>query len=316
MALRFWKRIRPIAGDAPELTAYRAAVRSGDDAAAERWARVCLERDPSNHALWFDLALAAKRRRDWAQAVELNQRALEVLTDVSQGEPAAWNLGIAATAVGAWDTARVAWRQFGLAVPDGDGPIILDGLGLVPVRLNPSETQLGEEPLAIDGRAFSPEVVWTERLSPAHARVISVPSPESGHRWGDVVLTDGVPSGERHDGRAWVPVFDELALLERSENRTWAVPVRAPGPADVEELTAAADATGLAAEDWSSTTRILCAACSAGRPDHHHTDVQRAWSADREFGIAAPEEGDVRALLESWVTTGSGRAHGQIAPVV
>lgn len=318
MVWKFGKRIRAFSVGTREVAAYRAAVRAGDDVAAERLARARLERDPSDHALWFDVALAAKRRRDWVQAVELNERALEAMVEIREGEPAAWNLGIAATALGAWDAARVAWRQFGLVVPDGDGPVIFDDLGLVPVRLNPTGSQLGEEPLEIEGQVFSPEVVWAERLSPAHARVISVPSPGSGHRWGDVVLNDGVPSGERHDGREWVPVFDELALLERSEHRTWAVPVRAPGPADGEELTSAADAAGLAAEDWSGNIRILCAACSAGRPDHHHTHTvaDASWSADREVGVAAPDEATVRSLLDAWVAAGSGRAYGEIERVV
>lgn len=309
MVRGFGKRVRAMAGDARELVAYRAAVRSGDDAEADRLARSLLERDPSDHALWFDLALSAKRRRNWAEAVALNERALEVMAKVGEGEPAAWNLGIAATALGDWPRARRAWRTFGITVPEGEGAVVMKGLGSVPIRLNPTNSQLGQGSLEIGGAVHSPEVVWAERLSPAHARVVSVPSAKSGHRWGDVVLADGVPTGERFDGQQWVPVFDELALLERSEHSTWAVSVRAPEPGDSEQLTLAADGVGLAAEDWTAGIRVLCEACSEGRPRHRHLNAEPEWSAERDFGLAAPDEASAREVLERWVAVGAGRAY-------
>lgn len=312
MAWRFGKRAPSIGDDDGEAAAYQAAVDAGDDVEAERLARSILERDPTIDVLWFDLALGAKRRRDWDEAVALNERALAAMVEVHEGEPAAWNLGIAATARGDWRRARRAWQIWGIAVADGDDPVVIDGLGVVPVRLNPTDSDLGQEPFEIDGEVHSPEVVWTERLSPAHARVVNVPSPGSGHRWGDIILTDGAPHGERFDGRTWVPVFDELALLERSTHRTWAVPVQALSPADSEQLTIAADAAGLAAEDWTAAIRMLCASCAEGRPRHQHTDTGTGWSSEREFGIAAPDEASARELLDHWVTTGASRAYGEV----
>lgn len=309
------RRVRAIADDLRGRRAYTAALRSGDDAEADRRARALLARDPSDHALWFDLGLAAKRRRDWAAAVAMNERALDAMATVDDGEPAAWNLGIAATALGDWPRARRAWRAFGLAVPDGEGPLVLARLGRVPVRLNPTETELGEAPLTIDGEVRASEVVWAERLSPAHARVLSVPSPESGHRWGDVVLNDGVPHGERWDGDRWVPVFDELARLERSEHATWATAVEAPARADSEALAWTARAAGLAAEDWTADLRVLCRECSEGRPHHDHGDGEPVWSSTRDVGVAAPDAASARTVLDGWVSAGTGRAYGELRQV-
>lgn len=291
---------------------YQDALRRGDAAAAESLAWQIVTADPTDGALWFDLALAAKRRRDWPAAVELNGRALDLCTTTAE-EPAAWNLGIAATALGDWARARQAWAAFGVPMPPGDGPIHAR-LGMVPVRLNPTGTELDEDALTIDGVAYHPEVVWAERLSPAHARVDNVPSADSGHRWGDVVLTDGVPHGERHDGRQWVPVFDELALLERSPHRTWAADVVAPDPLDAQALTRVAEAAGLAAQDWTATVRQLCAACSAGRPgadghdhhDHGHGDDD-AWARQRRFGLAGGADAVVD-VLTTWAAGGVGRS--------
>lgn len=290
-----------------------------------RWGRAAgaLVHEPL-HVTLFDEGLAAKRRRDWADAASLNARALAAMGHVEPGEPAAWNLGIAATALGDWETARHAWRSFGLDVQP-HGAAFPEGLGMAPVRLNPTGTDLHEAPLEVDGAVHPPEVVWAERLSPAHARVLSVPTPGSGHRWGDLVLVDGVPHGERFDGRRWVSVFDELALLVRSAHATWTTTVHAPAPDDVEDLVARAEAAGSAAEDWTGHVQLLCATCSAGRPggDHNrnhkhghddHDHDHPAWSPQRSVGLAADSEQTARRLLDAWSDAGPDRSCSALQP--
>lgn len=288
--------------------AYRAADDAGDHVEAERLAWQVVAADPGDHVFWFDLALFAKRRRDWPEALRLNARALEVGPGDVEQNPAGWNLGIAATALGDWEQARRGWRAFGMRVPDGDGPITMR-LGMIPVRLNPADTDLGAEPLAIDGVVHATEVVWAERLSPAHARVVNVPSPDSGHRYGDVVLTDGVPHGQRFDGRAWVSVFDELLLLARSAWVTWTVDVEARDASDADALTALAEDRGLAAEDWTANLHLLCRACSEGRPGDEHQH-ETAWVPSRRFGVAGDAD-QVRALLGDWAEA-DGRVVGPV----
>jgi hypothetical protein len=48
-----------------------------------------------------------------------------------------WNLGMAATALGDWKTAREVWSRYGISVPEGAGPIDMN-LGLVPIRVSPA----------------------------------------------------------------------------------------------------------------------------------------------------------------------------------
>jgi hypothetical protein len=290
--------------------AYRVAADAGDQAEAERLAWAVVDADPSDRVFWFDLGLFAKRRRDWDGSARLNARALEGARPDREGDPAAWNMGIAATALGDWALARRGWRAYGIDVPDGDGPLQMR-LGMVPVRLNPDDTDLGAEPLEIDGVVHDVEVVWTERLSPAHARVVSVPLPESGHRFGDVVLIDGSPLGERFDGRSWVPVFNELALLARSPLTTWTVQVEAAEPADAQALAELAESRGIGAEDWTAGFQVLCKACSEGRPGaHDHGQQDRPWQATRRFGVAGSAD-DVREVLEHWAAAGPGGGPGE-----
>lgn len=309
-----WRRTRSRAGWSPDTAAYDAAVRSGDAADVTRTALLLAERHPGDHALLFDLALDAKRRRDWHLAADLNERALSALGTLEPEEPAAWNLGIAATALGDEVTARRAWQLFGLEVA-AQGAAFPAGLGMLPVRLNPEGSDLGQEPLRIDGVAHPPEVVWAERLSPAHARLESVPSPGSGHRWGDVVLLDGVPRGERFDGQGWAPVLDELALLQRSEHATWVATVDAPSETDVTDLLERATSAGLGAEDWTASLRELCVACSQSRPGHDHDLPDDGWVTQRFLGLAGPTAEALRHVLDAWTSAAAGRRHSGPEPV-
>ncbi|MER5864048.1 hypothetical protein [Kitasatospora sp. NPDC002040] len=266
--------------------------------------------EPGLSDSWFNLALLHKFRRDWDQARSAGLRAVALL-DREQGAPDWWNLGITATALQDWALARRAWQAYGMRLPGGaqDGTVRLD-LGTTPVRLSP------------EGEA---EVVWGRRLDPARIEVLSIPLPSSGRRWGEVVLHDGAPHGERvADGVAY-PVFDEIELWAPSPVPTYVVLLQAATAADRDALERLVADAGYAAEDWTSSVRLLCRACSEsrmaaddGRTVHHdpHDDGDAAhpghlshlsqagsglsWLAERECGIAAPAN-LVGGLLDRWV---------------
>lgn len=247
----------PVAGDLWE----RLARRYPDIPAAESW--------------WYNAALAHKFLRNWAKAYDLGREAAARSTPGSE-DPAFWNLGIAATIVEDWTTARHAWSGYGLDVPDGEGEIEAD-FGTTPIRLSGGE------------------VVWARRLCPTRARVLNVPTPGSGRRFGEVVVHDGAPNGERTvDGRTY-PVFDELLLFRASELPTTTVEVVAETPEDVRALAALFDEHGYAAEP-ASGVRALCACCSEGTVrqdrDHHVAGGQRVH-------LAAPAD-RVAGLMDAW----------------
>ncbi len=262
--------------------------RQGQRADAMReYERAC-ELDPSSHIAAYNLGLLYKYAGEWERSLELNARAAELEpTDAAS----AWNLGIAATALGRWEIARTAWRAAGVEVPIGVGPVAYP-CGHTPIRLNP-ETK--------------PEVVWADRIDPARAVLRSIPLPESGFLYGDLVLNDGAPVGYRKSGSTEVPVFNCLARLEASPFNTWLIEV-SPGPGTsqgdaqkrVEELAELATERSLAAEDWSKTLRILCRACSEGRPhserEHHHHDHGGA----HRIAIAARTAEEAESLLAAW----------------
>jgi hypothetical protein len=302
--LRRYRELDFRVGDDEEADAARAAE-------ADSLAEELLRRDAEHPGLWFDRGMFAKWRRDWPAAQEHSARSLDLVPEAErEEEPAAWNLGIAATARRDWTTARRAWRAYGLQVGgEGDEPIE-DDRGPGAVRLNPPVRYIGQQDLELDGRVGEPEVVWGLRLDPARIRIASVPLPGSGHRFGDVVLHDGEPHGTRRSGGADHPVFEEIELWERSPIPTSSVHVHAADEA-VTELRHALELAELEVEDWTTEVGALCRACSEGIVDDH--DHQPAQPADdvRRLGIAG-DPAVARQVVADWLQRRSGREAGEV----
>jgi tetratricopeptide (TPR) repeat protein len=242
--------------------------------------------DPEWSEPFYNLGLLYKYASEWELSLENNLRATELCPEDQAGW---WNLGIAATALSRWQMARFAWRGAGIEVADGDGPIE-HPCGSTPIRLNP------------DADA---EVVWSERLDPARALIRNIPMPESGFRFGDIVLNDGAATGYRKLDGLEVPVFNCLGLLVASRFSTWVaeielLPAEPAGDESVELLCELAHDRDLAAEDWSSSLELLCKACSEGRPFSDHEHVRADAGRRRKVAIAAPDARRANALLDDW----------------
>lgn len=252
----------------------------GRPADAEGAFRAATEAAPDWAVPWYELGLLCKYQGRWAESRDFNRRAAELdPTD----EASWWNLGIAATAVGDWREARRAWAECGIELPPGDGPPEAD-FGYVPIRLD------------ADDRG---EVVWAHRIDPARARIRSVPLAGSPFRWGDLVLHDGAAEGYRMLQGRKVPVFDLLERLEPSEFVTFIVKLGSVDGPGVERLAEIAHELGGAAEDWGTSTRILCRECSRGVP-HEHED-RPGEPAHPHCGLAARDAPHAQAILDRWL---------------
>lgn len=238
--------------------------------------------EPGKAESYYNLGLIYKYRGDWQASFDFNRQANAL---DPEDEAARWNLAIAATALRDWAVARAKWAENGIVLEGDAGPIEMD-FGMTPVRLNP------------DGDA---EVVWATRIDPARARIDNIPFPESGFHYCDVVLNDGAPVGYREwKGREY-PVFNVLELFEPSGLSTCVATVEVASQADLDLLNELFETTRSHCEDWTRTTRVLCKACSEGRPHAHHDHVEDdAWSAERRLGIAAHPDDDIRPILHRW----------------
>src|SRR5882757_6873912 len=256
---------------------YQAACDAGDFDRQTEILKVITATYPDVSWGWYDLGLRMKWIRDWRGSRDANRRALTLL-DSTANAPEAWNLGIAATALGDWETARQAWSAFGVELPDAPAAEPIDGdFGFTPVRLNP-DPRFAEPLFTLNGTRYETEVVWAHRLCPARARIMNVPLPESGHRRGDVVLHDGDPVGERRLGDSSRSVFNEIAFLESGPYATLTTTIEAGADEDLGPLQDLFDARGYAVESWTESVQLLCKACSEGTSDavHDHPPVRES----------------------------------------
>ena len=293
--------------------AYNDADAAGDTAGATAALEAITREFPEVSWAWFDLGLRHKWLRNWELSRDCNARALELIEEKTESAEA-WNLGIAATALGDWATARRAWRAFGIDIDGEEQAPIRMNFGTAPIRLNP-DPRFWEGELLVDGVRHATEVVWARRLCPTRAEIESVPFPESGHRFGDVVLHDGDPVGERRHGDQVRGVFNEIALLERSPWTTLRTEVPAVDDEALGELSDLFSERGYAAECWTRNTQILCKACSEGAVGAQHDHEVGEEPARREtslvIGLGAPTE-EAERLLDAWAAAAPGRDRGAV----
>jgi len=232
----------------------------------------------------YNIGLIHKYRSEWEESFRYNRRAVELDHD---DEASNWNLAIAATALGKWQVARSVWNRLGLSVEPGD--TLIDGdFGITPVRLNAEEDA---------------EVVWARRIDPVRTRILTIPFPSSGYRYGDVVLNDGAAVGHRVSNGKEYPVFNVLALLVPSAWHTFEAELHAPVPGDIEALEALCEGEGVKVDDWTTSVRFICKQCSEGTPHaEHDEDGAGHWHERHRVGFASIDEAAVQKILEAWET--------------
>ena len=245
--------------------------------------------EPDNPAFQYMLGLAHKYRFEWDRSLACNLRALALFKQ--SDEATLWNAAIAATGLGDWTQARRLWQEVGIKIAAGTGPILAD-FGSACVRLNAWD----------EG-----ETMWALRLDPCRARIENVPYPESGFRFGDVVLHDGAATGGRQSRGRTYPVFNVFQRLERSAFDTFEVELTCPGPGDLEALLSLQRPGIGLVEDWTSSVQALCRQCSLGLPHGVHVEEDLAWNPERSVGIAAQARAAVDRLLRDWTGAGDGR---------
>ena len=261
-----------------------AAMDLGDLQAASRDFEQLLQLRPENPSFHYMRGLAEKYARNWAVSLQHNLRAIALAPDGEETQAEHWNAAIAATALSQWHEARRLWKACGINIADGEGPIN-DNFGVAVVRLNPWHAG---------------ETVFMRRIDPVRARLLNVPLPESGHRFGDIVLHDGAATGERWDGDRKVPVFNELQRISASDFQTFTVFIRCDNATDLQALLDAT-APGIGhAEDWTSGIAYHCLRCSYGTVHRHSDTPDTAWKRDRDIGIAAQSRHSVEKLLSNW----------------
>ncbi len=281
-----------------------AAFDEGDLAEARVRFETLLTAVPDHAGHHYMQGLVCKYLRDWPASLHHNLRALALHAEVEaqaedEDDAPRWNAAIAATALGDWAEARRQWAGCGIDIPGKDGPI---------------DAQFGVASLRLEawGRG---ETLFARRIDPVRARLINVPLPDSGYRYGDIVLHDGAATGQRRFHQSMVPVLNALQRLETSEFQTFAAFTTCPRREDLDALLDAR-VPGIAfVEDWTESIVHYCLRCSYGVPHSHDDDRDSRdatkpdqWQPRRNIGIAAQSRHSVLRVIERWKKGGgSGR---------
>ncbi len=259
--------------------------------------RLATKIDPTWSVPWYNLGLQTKYEGSWRESLRFNQRAVELNPS---DDAAWWNLGIASTALKNWAEARRAWEACGIKLDDRADEVRMPPV-IACVRLNPKD----------DG-----EVVWGQRLDPARIAILSVPLPQSGPRFNDIVLNDGASSGTRIDSNGKeVPVFDELSIWCVSGYSTFCVKLNVPDGDAEKSLVDLCEVHRLGFEDWT-TIRFICAECSRGNPGPHECEAKPLEDGTRRFGFGAKTQQDLLTVLREWSSANESADVGNVEIVL
>src|SRR5262249_19765962 len=98
-----------------------------------------------------------------------------------------------------------------------------------------------------------------------------------------------------------IPVFNELQLLEPSPFGTYVARVALPPDRDfASKVSAIAARLDGSAEDWSTSVRLLCKACSEGRPHATHDTESAPRQGTHLIGIAARSHDHAESIAAGW----------------
>lgn len=224
-----------------------------------------------------------KSRNEWKPSLHYIQKALE---NNPQDQASWWNLGIVATAMKRWQIARVAWNETGYDFNTTKITAIDIPMGSVPVRLNP------------DGHA---EIIWATRIDPARAYIESIPHPNSGKRYRDLILIDGAEQGYRIVKNRRLPVYDELSVLRASRYQTYAVELTEVTNSDIEVLDKLCLDAEIGFDNWSKATRSVVAQQSGQLPEYYNNLLDEEWPDDAcVIGMASKCEEELLSVLKNW----------------
>ena len=207
---------------------------------------------------WFNLALLHKFRHDWEQARAAGLRAVALL-DREAGAPDWWNVGIAATALQDWPLARRAWQAYGLRVPGSGaqrgGRRRADRHGAGQRRRAALARGRGRGGLGPPARPGPDRGAVASRCRP----------PAAAGARSCCTTACRTASGPRRPGPSLPGLRRDRAVgAVARAHLGGAAGGRAPRPTGTRWSGWRPDA-GFAAEDWSSSVRLLCRTCSESR---------------------------------------------------
>lgn len=218
-------------------------------------------------------------RREWKPSFHYCKKAVALQPNLRDTW---WQLGIAAFALKKVRLARSVWSKFGMQAIGSKA----EGLRLV------------------YNNTF--EILWMLPLSPASARIMSIPHPDSGFRFRDLVLYDRQVIGHHIVAQKRVPVYSELGCLKRSPYDTYSCLIHQVTEAQIQQLEKLCYDAQLGFEVWSNAARSMVVNNPEAFPEYYGRSILPSEEAEGAIqdhaliAIAAIHQVEVLHVLDAW----------------
>lgn len=147
------------------------------------------------------------------------------------------------------------------------------------------------------------EIVPGRQVDPAKGFITGVPSPESGFKFKDEVLTDYTPCGWSITSHTKYPVFDILDMLKPSHYGTFSCMIHSDkDSAALEKLRELCRCNDLGFDNWSAITAEADFIFTPYSKEYYGAEIHAGLSnaAPVLVGLAAKKEKDALDCLKTW----------------
>lgn len=222
------------------------------------------------------------RRREWKPAFHYFKKAVALDADDRESW---WKLSIAATSLKRFGVATSIWAKFGLDKIRLDQPVNLE-----------IKTDKGYE------------ILWMQALDAARGRILSIPHPQSGLRFRDMMLYNRrVVVGSNIHNRRRVSVYPSLGCLKQSPYRTFSCLLHTSSEEAVRRLEQLCFDAGLGFEVWSNATRTTrrnqekaTRAEKESFPEYYNDLVPKPDHGTTLVAMAAIHPAEVERVINAW----------------
>lgn len=249
----------------------------GDVYHATKLYRAVIKLAPEHVFPYQQLSKIYRQRREWKPTLYYSQEAVKRKT---QEDQIIWNnLATAATALSKWKVAKTALQKVAAKIPKHSSHPI-------PVRIHTYTRRS--------------EIVWALPLRQLCAKIISIPSPESGRRYGEIVLYDWKSQEKQIIGNKAHRVFLEIERFKKSFYRTFSVLIHTDNKTSIHKLAELCHNQQLGFENWSNLQNQL-ATRSENRAAEYYESVQQEENLGYQLiAMAALEKREVKEILKIW----------------
>jgi len=248
----------------------------GDVYHATKLYRAVIKLTPEHSFPYQQLSKIYRQRREWKPTLYYSQEAIKRNTY----EQIIWNnLATAATALEKWELAKTALQKIAVSIP-------VHSSKPIPIRIRTRSRRL--------------EIVWTLPLQQLCAKIISIPSPESGRRYGEVILYDWNNNEKHIVGNKTHRVFLEIERFKKSFYRTFSVLLHTDHSSAIQKLEELCYNQQLGFENWSNLQHQLTIQTENRAAEYYEYPSQESNIGYQLIAIAALEKQQVEGVLKIW----------------